>query len=506
MIKNSVALLIGLFLGVPLSAAAQPAPAPAGPSEQDVPVQGVGEVDTGIYAETFAPLVTQGGLTADIAARRAAQSAPSIERSRAGVRAAEASRSQAFQAVLPRLEVSAGYTRLSDVEQPSLGFLTPDQLALINDQVDMVTDPAARTIFAGVVGAFGSGGGFTFPVILDYWSLRATLSYPVTDLFLSILPAYEASDAFADAERLRLEAEQANVAMQAREAYYNHVRAQATLAVARATAAQTEANQTQVDALVQGGVAARVDLMRVQAQNAAARVGVARAEGAVNVTAHIVRTLMHAQGEGPLRVGENLGADLPGDPPPLADLVARALDQRAELEALERVTHARDRLASARAGSRWPHIAVQAAAEYSDPNQRIIPAVQEFRGSWSVGAVLSWSPNDTFMGQAQLDQADAETLQAEADLESLRDAIRIDVEQAYEQVRSTRASLEAAAIAVMAATEQHRVRQAELDAGTAVLRDVIDAQTDITRAQIDLVNAVIDLEIADAKLERAVGR
>lgn len=486
--------------------AAATAPAPAEGAE--APVRGLEPIDPAIYAEVFSSRVTAGGLTARDVASRAVETAPSVARGRASLRAAEAQADVSVTNFLPRLDVTASYTRLSEVTLPSLGGggIDPATLAAFESDIAMMTDPAAQRVSTGFLQAFQAAtSGFTFPVILDQWALRAQLSYPVTDLFLTILPAYEATEGFADVERLRLEAERRNVDLRAREAFFNHVRAQATLAVAEATAAQSEANRTQVQALVQAGVAPRVDLMRVEAASAAARVGVARSDGAVQITGHVIRTLLHESGgRGALPIGENLAENLPDVRTSRADFVARALDRRAELRALDRLVAAQSRLADVQSGRRFPRLLLTGQAEYSNPNQRIIPSRQEFDGTWAVGAAIAWSPNDTANAQLALSQTEAQVEQARADLESLRDAIRIEVEQSYENYVAARSSLEAAAAGLQAATEAYRVRQEELDAGTAVARDLVDAEADLTRSRIDLVNAIIDLRIAHARLARAV--
>jgi hypothetical protein len=66
---------------------------------------------------------------------------------------------------------------------------------------------------------------------------------------------------FLRAQELSVRAEAANVALQAREAYYNYARARATLLVARSGLAQSEAQRRDVAALVSAGTLARVELL-----------------------------------------------------------------------------------------------------------------------------------------------------------------------------------------------------------------------------------------------------
>ncbi len=482
---------------------------------EDQAIRGLDPVDPAVYVDAFAILVSRGGETADSVAEAAVETAPQMSARRASVRAAEHNRDRQWLNYMPQVGVSFGYTRLSEVDLPQFGGATiPAGVAdgIRDDIATQRTGDAADVASANVDAIYlaaieGFTEGFTFPQVLDQWALRGTLSYPVTDLFLTIMPNYEAFEGFADAERLQLDAERANVDLRAREAFYNHVRAQAKLAVAVATQEQTEANRRQVEALVRAGVSARVDLMRVEAQNAAARVGVARAQGAVQVTAHILRTLMHRpSGRGPIPIGENLAEGLPELTESRQALLDQALESRSEMLAIRRLVGARDDLVSARSGARWPQIFIQANFDYANPNQRVFPLTEEWNATWAVGAVLQYSINQTFEQDQLRSAAQAELDQARADLEALKDAITIEVDQAYEAFRSARTALTAAGAGIQAAEEAYRVRQEELAAGTAVARDLVDAESDLTRARIDLVDSIIDVRIAHAQLQRAVSR
>lgn len=480
----------------------------------DEAIRGLEPVDPSVYVDAFQTLVDPSGLTAQEVAEAAVATAPAMEQRRAAIRAREATANEVWVNYIPQISASFGYTRISEVQQPSLGGnpIDPDVIDAVNarimDQRDgsALGDASADVDTAFLAAVQGSASAaFTFPQVLNQWSLRAGLSYPVTDLFMTIMPRYDALDGFADAERLQIDADRANIDLQAREAWYSHVRAQATLAVAVAAQRQTEANRQQVEALVQAGVSPRVDLMRVEAQNAAARVGVARSQGAVLVTAHVVRTLMHGEhGTGLIPVAENLAGELPEIPESRAELVTQALESRAEMLALRRLVGARGDLSSAQGGSRWPQIFIQAGIDYANPNQRVFPQTEEWNASWTVGAVVQYTLHQTLAGNEGRNRAEANTDQARADVLAMRDAITVEVDQSYENFRASRVAVEAAGAGLQASEEAYRVRQEELAAGTAVARDLVDAEADLTNARINLVDAIIDVRIAHAQLRRAV--
>ncbi|MCA9581700.1 MAG: TolC family protein [Myxococcales bacterium] len=454
-----------------------------------------------------------GGLSAKEAARLAMESSNTVAKAMAAQRIAEAASDQALVAAMPRLDLSARYTRLSPINQASLtgGAPSAADIAATQMLIDGVADPNAQILFNQINQQNLAFSSFEFPVLLNQYVLNARLTFPVSDVFLSLLPAYAASENFAEAETLRVESERRSVALSGTEAFYNYVRARSALLVAESSVAQVETQRARIETLVKGGVLPAVDLTRIDAQLAAARVGVAQARGNVAVAAHMLRTLLHLpekpnQNPDEIAVNEDLSR-IPASPTSSrADLIATALAERVEVQAVRKLAKARRQVASARASQMLPHLSLQGNIDYANPNQRIFPQQEEFNMTWDVGAVLSWSPNDFFDAEAKTRGADAETLQAQEDLQSIEDAVALDVTTGVENLNTALASLEAAEAAVTAAEETHRIRSQQLTAGAIVASDLIDAEQDLTKARIQRIDALVAAHVAHARLQRALGR
>ncbi len=91
-------------------------------------------------------------------------------------------------------------------------------------------------------------------------------------------------------------------------------------------------------------------------------------------------------------------------------------------------------------------------------------------------------------------------------MEQVRQQIRLDVEQAY----ATRATnLQAAGLAqaaVTAAQVNYDSAVAARQEGIGTVLDITTAQATLTQAQNQFVTAVYNFYIADAQLQRALGR
>ena len=493
-----------VLVGIPAVARSQPE-ANATPSATAVPDPTPTPADPSTGGFDLASLITPGGMTSEDVAERAIETSPSLARAHAAVAIAEATADRAFNAVLPRIDLSGRYTRLSDVDQGGFGApLSDAEIQATRDLIGQVDDPEARILLNGFFDQNLAFSNFEFPLLLNQYVFRATLSYPISDLFLRAVPARNATLEFAEAERIRVESELAEVAVQAKEAYYQLGRARGGLAVANAALAEAESQREQVRALVAAGSSARVDLMRADAQVASAEVGVAQAENSTRIAETALRTFLHMP-EGELTIGENLTEPLPPTTENLEARISTAMEQRAEVKALERMIQGNRELVSANEGGRWPSLSVQAGLDVANPNPRIFPQTEQFRSSWDINAVLSWSPNDYLDANEDVLEAEARLAQVEADRVALEDAVRLEVTNAHQAYRSATSAVSSATAGIEAAAEVYRVRRTQLAAGAGTANDVIDAESDLTRARLQLLDALIDQRIARARLERAIG-
>jgi outer membrane protein TolC len=495
-------VVLGLSLLVGAAHAQAPAQVPAQPVVQPVPEP------PGTSLDLEAVLRGEGrGLTADVAAARAIETSPTVDRARATHTVARASVDRALYGFIPQLALSFRYTRLSEITNATLfqGDVDPGRAEMIAGLIAGVDDAEAQALHLDTYGIFAGFSNVRFPVILDQFAINATLTYPLSDVFFQVWPAYEGAQMAAEAQEISIDAQQEEVALQAREAFYTYARARGSLAVARIALEQAETRHTQVQAFVAAGTAARVDELRIRAQVAAARVAVARTTGFVELAATAVRTLLHLEPGADIAVGEDVLAELPPLPGPSVGLVEQAIENRDDARALRRFIDASGRQVDAAEGSRYPHLAVRANLDVANPNQRIFPQTAEFRESWDISAVLQWSPHDLLIGEAAANEARGRRAEAQANLRALEDGIRIQVVDASIAYSSAREALEAAHLGVEAAEESHRVQMERYRAGASTVSDVIDASAEQVRAQLDLVNTAIDARIAWARLQRALG-
>jgi outer membrane protein len=451
---------------------AQPPPEAESKSPPEVTTTPLAEPPDDAAARALRSLYVPGGLTSSQAVTQVVATSPDLDRTKTLLLDAQGGAMQAMSGLVPRLQLLGRYSRLSPVDTPSFDI-------------------------PGL-------GPLSFPSLTQQLASDATLMYSFTDSLAEALPSYRAAKKNEDAARHQIEAERNNVALAARQAYYEFARAEAGLGVANFALEAAESQRKETESLVRAGAAAGVDLLRVEAQAEAARVAVERAKFGLQVTTRSLQALMHTE-ELP-----TLGEDLSG---PVADvpeeteeaLKERAFRDRPDLLALRTYIEASKHELRSAIGGRMPDLLIRGSAQYSTPNLRVFPQEDQFGATWEAGAVIRWSPNDTVQAQGRAKQLQAQLDRAHADVISLQDLIRVEVAEGYHGLLASRSAMESARLGLSAAREGYRVTREQLQAGVVNTTTLLQAQAELIRAQVDVVDSAIGLRITSAQLRRAIG-
>ncbi|HEY1548631.1 MAG TPA: TolC family protein, partial [Kofleriaceae bacterium] len=434
-----------------------------------------------------------GGITSDQVADAARATSPELAARAADVAAADAALSQARDAYIPRLAVTARYVRLSDITPPSLG--------------DLVVAPGAP---AGPLSKDATlvNVPFSFPVYLNATTFDAQLDIPISDDLLRISRGVAAAKHTAGAARFSADAEQRDVAANSRLAYYAWARARLSAIVAADAVHQAELHLSDVQQRAQADRASRADVMAVQAQLAAATQMRVRADDLERSNETQLRIALHGDApHGALAIGEDLSTNLPlGELDGDDALLAAAIAHRPELRAAGESIDALVEQAHAARDSALPHIDLIADATSANPNERYIPPDDKFHTTWSAGAQLTWNVTDVPAQLAAARSLLSRAASAEAARAQLVDALRGELAQATASVRDAASAQVTTQQQLESAEEAYRVRRALFREGEATSTELTDAETARTRAQLDAVGARIEARIASVRLAHAVGR
>ncbi len=123
---------------------------------------------------------------------------------------------------------------------------------------------------------------------------------------------------------------------------------------------------------------------------------------------------------------------------------------------------------------------------------------------YSVGASVLWNFFDGGAARSRARQAATNVEINSAEFANQRDAIRLEVENAYYTLNANQENIDTASQSVELATESLRLSRLRFQAGAGTQTDVINAQSSLTTARGNLLTAIIDYNQSYAQLQRAV--
>jgi len=471
---------------VPPVPAAPAAPAPVSSTTVAAPVGPKGldisKVTEDLNAKLAAMQGTPNGLTADEVARRTLINNPDVTAKQKGVAAADATRDETKARFYPKLDMSARYTRLSDLQSTCLPLGGPGTACVPSTSI--------------------------FPIILNNYSLSAALSIPLSDYVLRLSNSMASANHNKSAAQLDERATRLSVARDARVAYYQWIRAQGGAYVAAKALESAQGHQQDAKNAFDAGLVSRADVLRTVSQQKSAELAVARAANNVAIATEQLRVYMMDNSQTHYEIGENILDEPPPYPVPQTPDAgyAEALENRLEMRQLgESEAALRAEAAVARAGN-YPRLDAMGGAIYANPNTRYVPPDATWRGTWDASVVLSWTPTNIFGATAQAKTAEAHADEVAARKGALRNALHMEVSQALNSLAEATFGLSVSRDNLTAADENYRVRRELYRAGKATIVEVTDAETELTRARLEVVNSHVDVRIARVALQHALGR
>jgi outer membrane protein TolC len=309
----------------------------------------------------------------------------------------------------------------------------------------------------------------------------------------------KSSQAQVDEERLQ-------ITYLVEQRFYELVRAQRQLSVLAEAAARSRDQADFSQRLFEGGRATQADVYAARANRDNDEVSRLGQERVVELARADLSTAIGLDPGAPLAVAEppNLMAD-PGQPPPLAEAIDRALSGRPSLKAFAFTVEQNGKLASATNGDYWPSVSL--FGQWGRSTEDFAPFVEApgRNSQASAGVSLNWNLFNGLQTTGNVRKAEIQTLLAQNDLASGRRGVASDVEKAVAQLSTARAQARVAQQAEQTAKEGLRLARTRQEVGVGTQLEVRDAELKLTQAQLSVVGSLVDGREAEAALRRAQG-
>lgn len=395
-----------------------------------------------------------------------------LHSSKMKVISAEAGLSGMNASRLPELSLSAAYTHLSPVNP-----------------------------FAFTIQPFGT---FTLsPSILDNYNLKLSLQQPLFTGFklssntqIARLNSLAAKQQFTQTEQ--------DLILSIKNAYWNLFSAEKVKQAVDDNYQEVKAHLNDVQNFFKQGLSTKNDVLKVGVQLSEIQLQQIDAKNSVklaivnldNVIGLPLSTDLQVQEN--IKISENLNYDLD-------QLITVALENRPDLKALKYQVEASKNGITLAESNWYPQIYLTGNYYYNKPNQRILPNQNRFDATWDVGVGLSFNIWNWGATKDQTVQAKAQYEESVDGLNTMKDAITLEVTQDYYNMIKAREKVLVAEQTVSQAEENYRVTDDKFKQGLTLNSELLDAETALLQAKTNQIQSQVEYELAVAQIERSTG-
>ncbi|HJU44626.1 MAG TPA: TolC family protein [Vicinamibacterales bacterium] len=343
-----------------------------------------------------------------------------------------------------------------------------------------------------------------YPDIPDNFTTRVGLQWPIytsgrTDA-LERAAAAEASAVSAEIETAR-----ADLRFEVVRAYWAAATAREAVRVLEESAARAEAQLSDARQRFKVGLIPPNEVSSLEAQRSRERAQLIEAQNIRESSLVDLRRLMGIPQGAVIELSDSLdtSASVARDS---AALAKQALENRPERKGFMARLNALEARQDVVLAANKPVVALTGGVDYANPNPRIFPRKGEWQESWDLGVSVSWNFLDFGRTKAQAAETAAAITAARERIAEFDTVVTADVQQRLLDLESSRAMVQAASDGVRSAAEARRVVGDRFAAGVATSTDVLVAQVAFLEAELARTRALAGVKLAEARLERSLGR
>jgi outer membrane protein len=343
-----------------------------------------------------------------------------------------------------------------------------------------------------------------YPDVPDNYRTRVDLQWPIytggrTDAL------ERAARADAEAAVSDTAAARADLRLEVARAFWAVVTARAAVDVVQEALTRSGVNVSDARQRLNAGLVPPNEVASAEAQEARQRMLLVQSRNQREVSSAELARLMGLDPAQPIEPMAVLERTADGATS-FEALTREGLAKRPERKALEGRVAAADLQRAAAAAGKRPIVAGVSGVDSARPNPKIFPRVERWEDSWDAGVNVTWSLWDGGRVAADVAQAAGTATAVRERLREFDSVLAVEVRQRSLEIESGAAAVAAADEAIRAAAEARRVVGERYRAGVIAQGDVLDAELQLLQSQLDRTRALADVRLAEARLDRAVGR
>jgi len=329
----------------------------------------------------------------------------------------------------------------------------------------------------------------------DQYSTGVNLGITLFD-FGKTTTQVKIQDLNVNASRADYENVKAQIVQNVKNAYYNLLQTQRNLIVAVDTMQQFQQHLDQANAFFHIGTKPKFNVTKAQVDFGNAKLSVLKAENAVRAARITLKDVMGIPENADFAIVDNL--DFQKRELKLNDILNKAYSNRPDLSSIIAKREAAESSIELAQKGYFPTLSGSAGYGYSGTDFPL-------GNGWNAGATLSFPLFSGLSTKYQVDEANANLEILKANEASIRQAISLDVQQAYLNAQDAAEQISVAEMTVLQATENYDLASGRYRTGVGSPIEVADATITLNNARAALNSALYNNKIAQAALEKSIG-
>jgi outer membrane protein TolC len=343
-----------------------------------------------------------------------------------------------------------------------------------------------------------SGGSAAAPIVVNQAAYgTANLSLPVFSGF-KIQYGIRSSEFLEKAAVLDADQDKEAVIMNTIDAFTNLYKARANLRVIEENLAQSRSRDADFANLEKNGLLARNDKLKALLQTANIELTKADVENNLKL-AMVNMNIMLGLPEETVIIPDSASLVEPGDIKGLQDYEQLALQNRKDMQAISYRKKASEVGIQTAKADYYPSLALTGGYIVAD-----IPGFITITNAVTFGVGLSYNVSSLWKTNAHVTGAKAKLAEVQANEEDLYDQVRMQVNQAYEELLTANKKIQVSQVAIDQGIENYKIVKNKYDNSLLTVTDLLDANALMLQSQISLELAKADAIVAyNTLLERA---
>ena len=374
---------------------------------------------------------------------------------------------------LPSLSTTYGYTRISDV--PRL------------ENVNLGAGPPIPKIETATE---------------DNYQWKVTAKQPLFTGF-AIVSAYKLARLGIDLSRFELEMEKLDIALKVKEVYFSVLSADKSLDVAKRAVTLLESTVNEAQDYFNAGIIPVNDLLKAEVELGSARHNLTKAQNATRITRSAFNTVLARPINSPVALEDILVYK-----PVVTDFdwsLEQALKNRPEIKILDITICQADQQIRLARSNYYPEIALSSDYIKEGDEPDVSGSNFHVSDSWQTMVGVSWKFwhwGETVYSVGGEKSRKKQLIHSKAGIE---DGIRFQVKEAVLYLEEAEKNIPTTKKAVLQAEENLRVSKERYRSQLTTSTEVLDAQTLLTQARLNYYNSLYGYNLAEARLQRAMG-